>query len=449
MYIAIDAGSSFLKLGRLDVAGGNVTVAASERHAVRRTAVGQSYKYEYDIAGIVGQVRDYIDRAAAEGDVEGILITAQMHGYVLKDLRTGRLSDYVSWQDERCLVTHGDGSYLDGLRARIPADVIARSGMRLKCEMAVCNLYADACERKLDLSDGGYEIFTLGSCITQQLCGRNITHITSAVPTGFYDLRAGGVPNRELLSMLGMSGLHLPEVTDEFSPCGVYHPAGGGAAIPVYPDVGDQQVSILGGGLDGGSLNINIGTATQMSSVSTAWEPGFYDSIYELRPYFGGRYLRTVTKLPGGRSLQVIADFFADVLRTFGGSELSMPQIWDRVMELAGDKDGTLDVRTGFYRGLLFNEGAIKNICASNFSCRELASGAFADLARVFDGIIPVLDVSGSAGKIVICSKFGEVIRKHMRGLPNACRYDIGLAPDAENSFHGLGLLVCRGKERK
>ena len=151
MYIAIDAGSSFLKLGRLDVAGGNVTVAASERHAVRRTAVGQSYKYEYDIAGIVGQVRDYIDRAATEGDVEGILITAQMHGYVLKDLRTGRLSDYVSWQDERCLVTHGDGSYLDGLRARIPADVIARSGMRLKCEMAVCNLYADACERKLDI----------------------------------------------------------------------------------------------------------------------------------------------------------------------------------------------------------------------------------------------------------------------------------------------------------
>ena len=115
MYIAIDAGSSFLKLGRLDVAGGNVTVAASERHAVRRTAVGQSYKYEYDIAGIVGQVRDYIDRAATEGDVEGILITAQMHGYVLKDLRTGRLSDYVSWQDERCLVTHGDGSYLDGV----------------------------------------------------------------------------------------------------------------------------------------------------------------------------------------------------------------------------------------------------------------------------------------------------------------------------------------------
>ena len=77
MYIAIDAGSSFLKLGRLDVAGGNVTVAASERHAVRRTAVGQSYKYEYDIAGIVGQVRDYIDRAATEGDVEGILITAE------------------------------------------------------------------------------------------------------------------------------------------------------------------------------------------------------------------------------------------------------------------------------------------------------------------------------------------------------------------------------------
>ena len=116
-------------------------------------------------------------------------------------------------------------------------------------------------------------------------------------------------------------------------------------------------------------------------------------------------------------------------------------------MTIAGDTDATLDVKTGFFRGLLYNEGAIKGIDASNLNCRELASGAFADLARVYDGIIPVIDTAGEAGRIMICGKFGEVVREHLRGLPNARRYDIGLAPDAENSFRGLGMLVGRNKD--
>ena len=267
------------------------------------------------------------------------------------------------------------------------------------------------------------------------------------MPTGFYNLQAGGVPDRELLALLGMEGLCLPEVTDGFSPCGEYRPAGAAVGIPVYPDVGDQQICILGDGLDCGSLNINIGTATQMSSVCTDWESEFYNSIHELRPYFGGKFLRTVTKLPGGRSLQVIADFFADAVRTFTGINMTPPQVWDIIMTIAGDTDATLEVKTGFFRGLLYNEGAIKGIDSSNLNCRELASGAFADLARVYDSIIPVIDTSGDAGRIVISGKFGEVVREHLRVLPNARRYDIGIAQDADNSFRGLGMLVGRNKD--
>ena len=58
MYIAIDAGSSFLKLAKLKLQGENVSVLESERRAVKRVPDTQPYKYEYDIAGIVGQVRD-------------------------------------------------------------------------------------------------------------------------------------------------------------------------------------------------------------------------------------------------------------------------------------------------------------------------------------------------------------------------------------------------------
>ena len=70
MYIAIDAGSSFLKLAKIEVQGENISVLESERRAVKRVPDTQPYKYEYDIAGIVGQVRDYIDRAASAGKYE-------------------------------------------------------------------------------------------------------------------------------------------------------------------------------------------------------------------------------------------------------------------------------------------------------------------------------------------------------------------------------------------
>lgn len=443
MYIAIDAGSSFLKFGLIDVSCGNVSVIEKERRAVVRAETPHPYQYEYDAENIIAEVRGYIDRTAARMPVEGILITTQMHGAVLKDTASGKASNYISWQDERCLAAADGESSLDRLRRIVPADVIARSGMRLKCEMALCNLYAKAAEERLDLSHG-YEVFTLGSYIINSLCGSNVTHITNAVPTGFFGL--DGAPNRELLAVVGMDGLTLPRVSREFAPCGEYR-AASGAVIPVYPDIGDQQVSMLGGGIDGGSLNINIGTATQMSAVCRAPDAGFYGSIYEVRPYFNGQYLRTVTKLPGGRSLQVIAELFADAVRTFTGVEPCFPEIWDRIMELAGGVT-TLDVKTGFFCGLLFNEGAVKNIDSSNFTCRDIVCGAFYDLASVFDGIVPVIDPGRDAGRIVICGKFGEAVRSYMAKLPNASAYRIDTSASPDDSFEGLGKLaigsVCR-----
>lgn len=440
MYIAIDAGSSFLKFALLEVSGSGVSIIEKERQAVVRAATEFGYKYEYDAAAIANGARGYIDRAAARYPIEGILITTQMHGAVLKDLTDGRSSAYISWQDERCLVSRDGESALDCLRRTVPADVIAKSGMRLKCEMALCNLWAKAREEGLDLSRG-YEVYTLGSYIINALCGENVTHITNAVPTGFFDLPSGGTPNRELLAAVGMEGLGLPRVSRSFAPCGSYRTPQG-KEIPVYPDVGDQQVSILGGGIDRDSLNVNVGTATQMSAVSDKWDDGFYESIYEMRPYFDGKYLRTVTKLPGGRSLQVIAGLFADAVRTFAGRDADIREIWDRIMEIAGGET-TLDVRTGFFRGLIFNEGAIKNIDSTNFSCRDIVSGAFYDLARVFDGMIPVVDPTHTAKKIVICGKFGEAIKAHMTGLSNACGYDIVTSASQDDSFMGLGKLVA------
>lgn len=437
MYIAIDIGSSFFKLALLEISKDNINILSNERTAVKRVETCSPDEYEYDISAISERIRQFIDSAAETGNIRGILITTQMHGFVLRNIRTDKTYNYISWQDERCLKKYGDTTYLEYLKSSVPAEVISCSGMRLKCEMAFCNLFAMSKDKDLRLSDG-YEVYTLGSYIIHSLCGRNITHITNAAPTGFYDLRHGCVPNEQLLHGAGMSGMVLPQVACDIEPCGEYR------SIPVYPDVGDQQVCIYGSDIGSDTLNINIGTATQMSAICEVWEPEFYESIYEIRPYFDKKYLKTVTKLPGGRSLQVIADFFGDVITTFTGKEMSNRDIWDIIMEISDKTDSTLGVKTGFFRGLLYNIGRIYDIDYSNLNSTNLASGAFSDLAHVYDGIIPRIDPGHKADKIMICGKFGKIVRSHMECLENSAAYKILLSDSSDESFVGLGKLIQR-----
>ena len=166
--------------------------------------------------------------------------------------------------------------------------------------------------------------------------------------------------NSGLISLAGLSGMSLPEVTDGMSVCGYYN------GIPVYPDIGDHQATVLGSGIEEGILSINAGTASQMSMICGAdAAPG---EKSEIRPFFGGKYIRVVSKLPGGRSLQVIADFFADTVQSFTGSRPVCADIW-RHLDSASPSEATdLEVSLGFYRSLLFPGGGITGITPSNLT---------------------------------------------------------------------------------
>ena len=84
---------------------------------------------------------------------------------------------------------------------------------------------------------------------------KNITHKTDACASGFFDADT-------LLRINLFENLLLPTVTHEITMVGVYK------GMSVYTAMGDHQISFLGSGASDNAYLLNIGTATQISTLS-------------------------------------------------------------------------------------------------------------------------------------------------------------------------------------
>jgi len=429
MYIGIDFGSSFLKFARIHALG---EVCDVRRVSTVRAELEPS-RAEYCLPAMIDAIRAYIDEVMT-GDVpvDGILISTQMHGYVLRSAAGD--SHYVSWQDELAMQPWGESTPFEQLRQCGVPHHLRSSGLPLKPELALCSLYARICRGEQAIA--GSELFTLGSYLIAQLCGSNVTHITNAAPTGLYNLQAGAW-NRPLLDAVGFSDLRLPTVCREISPCGTYR------GVPIYPDVGDQQASLLGAGLRPGQININLGTASQVAMLCDAYRDVQGSGIEELRPFFGEQCLRTVSKLSGGRSLQVIVDHLRTTASFVTGQVCDDAAIWQLIAQIAPEDTDGLRVGTGFYATQLFPGGVITGINACNLTPENLIRGAFADLASQFGRVIAHLDPNHSAAEILLSGgRLGELILPYLQRDAVCGSYSIVMADNGEAIFRGLGKML-------
>ncbi len=427
MVIGIDFGSSFLKFAQL---GDDGSVADIRRMPTRRVSSPDPRRAEYALAEMMEAAQAYIDTVMERGTIPtGILISTQMHGFVLREA-DGRVSNYISWQDELSLEAHHGETPYARLHALVDDMLLRGSGIHLKTELALCSLYARAFRGEVHPTDA--ELFTLGSYLIHLLCGRNITHLTNAAPTGMYDLRAH-CWNQPLLDAVGFTGLRLPEVTDAMRPCGHYR------GIPIYPDVGDQQASLLGAGLHPGQISINLGTASQVSILTDTYDESYFTGVEELRPFFGGQYLRTVSKLSGGRSLQVLVEFIRQTVAFATGELPDNAAVWDKIGALAHADSEGLCVSTGFFPTQLFPTGSIQGIDAQNLTPQNLLRGAFADLADRFGRIIDQLDPQRETDEILLSGgRLSELILPYLEADAVCGRYSITIADTGEAIFAGL-----------
>ncbi len=433
MLIVADFGSSFVKFSAIDEKTGKVFDSQKERTV---SVIQDGIRCECDANMFFESLKRYIDREALAHPIDAVLISSQMHGFILK--RNDAFGSYISWQDKRSM--HDAFHTLDALKADIPSRVIMRSGMRIKPEMALCNLrslLSDEAVLKLSESEDAFEIFTLGSYVTYMLTGKNVTHASAAVPMGIFDAETGK-PNEELLSLCGLCGLKLPEVL----PFGV---AGYYGSIPIYTEIGDHTAVLAGADVSTGAVNMNMGTTSQVSCLADGFSEDFYTKSYELRPYFDGRLVKVATKLQGGRSLQVLIDFFAETAEALTGTRPETSAVWEYADALMLDLDTSLEVKTGFFDTLLFPEGCIDGIRDGNLSIKTIMSAAYRDIARTFLRMAD--ELSPNYDTVYISGKFAPIMKPILEKL--SAREINFIAGDGDEITRGVVSLYWNDRKER
>ncbi len=314
-FVGIDIGSTSIKAAVFDMERRTIQEAHRMPSPARSTKcrIGEFQVPAEEYYQIVKRLIDSV--AEHDHDLVGVVLSTQMHGFVIDNL-------YISWQDTRCVSERSNAeSYLEYLKRRIPPRQLARCGVQWKASLGLANLYT-LLERNA-LLNTHKEIFTLGSYLIFRLTGNNICHISNAAPLGFVDL-----PSRQwrqdILSDLGIEKLALPRIaTYDFHSCGHYEYHG--RKISIFPDYGDQQISVSGSGAQPSDAIFNIATAGQSIVFSNNFE--FESGNYELRPYFNGRFIKVVSNLASGRNLDVIVRFFAEITKRVTGKSYSVDDV--------------------------------------------------------------------------------------------------------------------------
>ncbi len=265
-YLCIDIGSTSIKYAESE--NGKLPEKVSKTPFPEPLPLPEPF-YEADAEKIFSIVKKIIDSSSAEA----VMFSVQMHGYVLADKRGGLLTGYISWRDKRA-----------GLKP-YGFSLSPEHGVKLKYNLPRASVIVTAMLFP-EIAKEAEVFYTLGSYLAFRLTGNNVTHITDAAASGFYNCITGRVDFDEKDYPVKLS---LPTAFTEVKPAGVYN------GKTIYTPVGDQQATILGLG-ENDCYILNLGTAAQMCETGDI----FLSGDFECRPFFDGKFLYTVTGLYGG-----------------------------------------------------------------------------------------------------------------------------------------------------
>ena len=366
-FIGIDLGATFLKGAWLHPGSGLSDV---HREPFPNFLAGlPPRRREVCIQSVLTAVHRLIKRLL-DGQscaCAGILICGQMHGFVLVQPDGTPVGNFISWQDARCSETDANGvSHFEIAREKLGASLIAELGNEFRSGLPVATLHALA--RGGELAKGLMPL-SLMDFIAASLTGAaSFTHSTNAAAHGLFNV-ARGEWHIEALTALGLEDLRLPQPQSEIVPVGRARLCG--RDFPVYIPVGDQQAALFGVSLVPGELSVNVATGSQVSVLVDKPEAG----DWQLRPYFDGRWLRTITHLPAGRALNRMLHLCSE-LATDQGTELRDP--WGQISRMAEAAElRSLKADLSFFPTAYGCEGAFTHILEDDITVGSFFRAAF------------------------------------------------------------------------
>jgi sugar (pentulose or hexulose) kinase len=371
--ILIDVGGTFLK-------GTTASGSFSQRPEIIRR-MGPTLTLSKDGAAILDPRQLHRDlvvlcRELAEseqGKLDGIFITGQMHGLVLVDSGGDPVTEVITWRDSLSYKLDGKEISSVAVIANILGpERLVTLGNELREGIPVATLLARRSRGQQVVNCVPHSLISFCAASLTGFSGQSIMHSTDAAAHGFLSV-ADGCWDLEVLNALGLGGMILPEVTDEL----VSYGNSTEFKCPVYVAVGDQQAALFGMNLQQDELSLNIATGSQVSALVA--EPVF---VAQLRPYFHGQFLSTITHIPAGRALNALVDLVTEL------SSLTSDEAWQLISIRTAQEEGTrLGIDLSFFPSATGSTGYITNITEGDLRVGQLfrsAVQAMADQYRHF-----------------------------------------------------------------
>lgn len=424
-YLGLDLGTTTFKGAVLDLDARTIS-------HVRRVPTPEPVPelpaghHELDPRAVLTAVRQLVGALLREApDAEGLVLCSQMHCVVLTDPDGRPRSNVITWKDQR-----GAGDLFADLQRRVTADEQREIGRELRVGLPIVTL---SWLRQSGRLEPGLLPASLPDFVLSRLCGvEPATEATNAAAHGLFHLERGDW-HHELIAKLGLADLRWPRIRPFGEVVGTA--VIDGHRLRCFTPVGDQQCALAGVELADRELSLNISTGSQVSLL--AREPGGGD--YQVRPYFDGRWLRTIVQVPAGRSLSVLANLLTEI----PGSTTDPWEYIARESERAGDSD--LDVNLAFFAGAFGRSGSVTNIREDNLTVGNLFAAAFRWMAAIYARCAERLSPDRFWDRVAfsgsLSQRFERLRREVLTRLGDPAWR---LCPTEEDTLHGLLILASR-----
>ncbi len=276
MFHIIDIGGSFIKIYN------------SSTHIIKRIKMIETPIINlHELKNIIIQNID--------NNCEKIYLTCQMHGFVLFDENNNNISEFITWKQT-------SNNIINDI---IPENIFTNiTGLTPRNDLPINNIY----NFLKDNNSINKNIFVKN--ISEAILDHhlNITHITMACGTGFYDINNNEY-SKEFINFFNNHfniNIFFDNVIDNILLSGYLKIEN--KNIPVYSGIGDFQASLIN--IKQNELYINMATGSQMAILVDKLEN---NKNTNYRPFFNNNYLKCITHIPSGRYLNIFNNLFEDI----------------------------------------------------------------------------------------------------------------------------------------
>ncbi len=384
VIITIDCGASFFKAARFYNGKLEKQIIYSKAEMSQVEVEEREEVLPPRLREIVSSLKVCLSQLTYETEDILLVMSNEMHGFVLTDNNMIPCMDYVSWQVEWAKEEREQDNQLWEMffKNMLDEDLVLKTGMPFKSGLPSSNLAYLVWNKNISLDT--CRMFTLGDFVLSWFMKQEIPiHPTNAAATGLYDV-IHQCWNKELLQALRLDKLQLPNICIG-EPKASYH-KWKQRNIRCLPAVGDQQAALLGSSLmEENHLSINMGTGAQVAMLSPMIS---LSKDYQTRPYFKGLHIKTIPHIPSGRAMNVFFNFVYEILSGYLTSEVREQDVWDWIYQQALFEKDTekqlLDVDLSFFSNAVSDNtrGKITDITEDNMRIGWLFYSIYNNMAE-------------------------------------------------------------------